>query len=158
MPTGRLARFCRLTRQERRFLAAAWAGLVLARLGVAVLPFRMIHRWAERGPRPTIREGAPDVERAAELVEAAARHHLVGTTCLTRALVLCALLRRRGRRARLVVGCARAEGGFEAHAWVEEGGRAVAAAGSIDRFEALLGGPAAPCRGAEARGANAQGG
>lgn len=153
-----LGRLYRLTRHERHLLAAAWVGLVVARLGLAVLPFRTLREWAERGPWPTSQEGLPDPERAAELVEAAARHHLLGTTCLARALVLCRLLRRRGHDARLVVGCARPNGRFEAHAWVAYGSQAVAAAGVVDRFETLLGGAPASPRGVETQPANTHGG
>ncbi|OLC95473.1 MAG: hypothetical protein AUJ00_06345 [Gemmatimonadetes bacterium 13_1_40CM_3_70_6] len=79
----------------------------------------------------------------AALVEAAARHHLVGTTCLARALVLCRLLRRRGEAARLVIGGTwkggtKVPGAFEAHAWVACGDLALTAGGPIDRFEILL--------------------
>jgi hypothetical protein len=140
MTGGLLVRFYRLSRHDRRILAVAWVSLVVARLGLALLPFRTLRGWVERGPWPTPQDGVTDPQRAAELVEAAARHHLLGTTCLTRALVLCSLLRRRGLDARLVVGCARPEGRFEAHAWVAYGSQAVAAAGPVDRFETLLGG------------------
>jgi hypothetical protein len=157
MTRGLLVRLYRLTRHERQLLAAAWVCLVVARLGLALLPFRTLRRWAECGPWPASQDGVPDPERAAELVEAAARHHLLSTTCLTRALVLCRLLRRRGQDARLVVGCARPEGRFEAHAWVAYGSQAVAAAGPIDRFEMLLGGVSASCGGVEAQGAHTRG-
>ena len=140
MTGGLLVRFYRLSRHDRRTLTVAWMSLVVARLGLALLPFRTLRGWAERGPWLTSRDGVTDPQRAAELVEAAARHHLLGTTCLTRALVLCTLLRRRGHNARLVVGCARPEGRFEAHAWVACGSQAVTAAGPVDRFETLLGG------------------
>src|SRR5216683_5825397 len=119
MTRGLLVRLYRLTRHERQLLAAAWVGLVVARLGLAVLPFRTLRGWAERERWPMSQDGVPDPERAAALVEAAARYHLLGTTCLTRALVLCTLLRRRGHDARLVVGCARPEERFEAHAWID---------------------------------------
>ena len=158
MADGLLGRLYRLTRHERQLLAAAWVGLVVARLGLAVLPFRTLRGWAEGGPWPTSQEGLLDPQRAAGLVEAAARHHLLGTTCLTRALVLCTLLRRRGHEARLVVGCARPNGRFEAHAWVAYGSQAVAAPGSVDRFETLLGGASASCKGVEAQLANSHGG
>jgi hypothetical protein len=47
-------------------------------------------------------------------------------------------LRRRGFPARLCLGAARTGDLFEAHAWVECGGRPLTAGGSIERFEALL--------------------
>ncbi len=138
MADGLLGRLYRLTRHERRLLAAAWVGLVVARLGLAVLPFRTLRGLAERGPRPASPAGLPDPERAAKLVEAAARHHLLGSTCLTRALVLCSLLRRRGHDARLVVGCARPEGRLEAHAWIDCAGTLLTAGAQIGRFTPLL--------------------
>jgi hypothetical protein len=138
MTGGLLARLYRLPRHERRLLAAAWVCLVVARLGLALLPFRTLRGWAEHGRRPTSQGGVPDPERAAELVEAAARHHLLGTTCLTRALVLCTLLRRRGHEARLVVGCARPDGRFESHAWVDCAGTPLTAGAQIGRFTPLL--------------------
>ena len=138
MADGLLVRLYRLARPERQLLAAAWVGLVVARLGLAVLPFRTLRSWAERGPWPTSQDGVTDPERAAELVEAAARYHLLGTTCLTRALVLCTLLRRRGHDARLVVGCARPEERFEAHAWIDCAGTPLTAGAQIGRFTPLL--------------------
>ena len=79
----------------------------------------------------------------AALVEAAAQHHLVRTTCLARALVLCRLLRHMGHAAQLVIGGTRGvglrgPGSFEAHAWVACNGLALTAGGPIDRFEILL--------------------
>ena len=157
MTGGLLVRLYRLPQHDRQLLAAAWMGLVAARLGLALLPFRTLRGWAERGPWPPPQDSVPDPERAAELVEAAARYHFLGTTCLTRALVLCSLLRRRGHNARLVVGCARPEGRFEAHAWVAYGNRAVGAAGPIGRFETFLGDASSSSRIVEAQGANAHG-
>ncbi len=138
MTSGLLVRLYRLTRHERQLLAAAWVGLVVARFGLAVLPFRTLRGWAERERWPTSQDRVPDPERAAALVEAAARYHLLGTTCLTRALVLCTLLRRRGHDARLVVGCARPEERFEAHAWIDCAGTPLTAGAQIGRFTPLL--------------------
>jgi len=139
MKAGLLAQARRLTRHERRFLVAAWLFLVGAPLALAVMPFRRLQDWAARETAGTRLLGTPTPERAAALVEAAARHHFVPTTCLARALVLCRLLRRRGHAARLVVGGARAQGSFEAHAWVACGGLALTAGGPVDRFTTLLG-------------------
>lgn len=108
------------------------------RPALAVLPFRGLRDWAEREPVTGRGADTPDPARAAALVEAAAEHHLVTTACLARALVLCRLLRRRGFPARLCLGAARTGGIFEAHAWVECDGRALAAGGPIERFETLV--------------------
>src|SRR5216683_212004 len=122
MTRGLLVRLYRLTRHERQLLAAAWVGLVVARLGLAVLPFRTLRGWAERERWPTSQDGVPDPERAAALVEAAARYHLLGTTCLTRALVR----------------CTRPEERFEAHAWIDCAGTPLTAGAQIGRFTPLL--------------------
>ena len=149
MAAGLLARARRLPSQERRLLAAAWLALAVAPLALALVPFRRLRDWAEGETTSRGLAGPPTPERVAALVEAAARHHLVRTTCLSRALVLCRLLGRRGDAARLVIGGARgvgARGGaapipgsLEAHAWVACNGRALTAGGPIERFTPLLG-------------------
>jgi hypothetical protein len=134
-----LARARRLMPEERRLLRTAWLALTFAPLALALVPFRRLRAWAEGDPASPRLAGPPTAERVAALVEAAARHHLVRTTCLARALVLCRLLRRRGEAARLVIGAARGgEHSFEAHAWVVCDGLALTAGGPIDRFEILL--------------------
>ena len=55
--------------------------------------------------------------------------------CLVRSLVLVRLLARRGLPATLVLGASNTDG-FEAHAWVEQDGRAVLPTGG-GRFERL---------------------
>jgi hypothetical protein len=145
----RFARLRRLSPREQRLVAAAWVGLAVVRPALAFLPFRLLRAWAECEPARRRAEGHPDPERAAALVEAAAAHHLLATTCLARALVLCRLLRRRGFPARLYVGASRTGALFEAHAWVTCGDCALTAGRAIERFEALL--PEAPATAAEGR-------
>jgi hypothetical protein len=125
--------------EERRILLAAWLALAFAPLALALVPFRQLREWAEGETTSRRLAGPPTPERVAALVEAAARHHLVRTTCLARALVLCRLLRRRGEAARLMIGAARGgERPIEAHAWVACDGLALTAGGPIDRFRILL--------------------
>jgi hypothetical protein len=134
-----LRRARRLTPQERRVLCATWLALAAAPLALALVPFRTLLDWAAREPIGPRRADAVAPGRVAVLVEAAARYHLVRATCLARALVLCRLLRRRGERARLVIGGSRGggtntPGDFEAHAWVACDGLALTAGGPIKRF------------------------
>ncbi len=148
MASGLLSRVRRLPPSERALLATAWLALGVAPLALAVVPFRRLRDWAEDETRSGRLAGPPTPERVAALVEAAAQHHFVRTTCLARALVLCRLLRRRGDAARLVIGGARGvgsqggdallPGSFEAHAWVACDGLALTAGGPIDRFTILL--------------------
>ena len=130
--------------RECALLAAAWLALAVSPLALCLVPFRRLRDWAESETTSRRRADTATPERVAALVEAAARHHLVGTTCLARALVLCRLLRRRGEAARLVLGGSRGggallPGSFEAHAWVACDGLALTAGGLIDRFTPLLG-------------------
>ena len=62
------------------------------------------------------------VQTAERMVNAAARRGMVTATCLPRALVTRALLRRSGVSANLKFGVSRDIGHFEAHAWVEAEG------------------------------------
>jgi len=136
----RAVRVIRLDGPERRLLVEAWLALILVRMGLLLCPFRTLRAWAEAGPPGRHRDGSPAPIRAATLVEAAARHHFIAASCLAKALVLCRLLRRRGYRAQLALGAARATGRLEAHAWVVCEGCPLTAAETIDRFEPLLDG------------------
>jgi len=61
------------------------------------------------------------------------------STCLTRSLVLYAVLRQHGYRPRFIVGVAGAEARFGAHAWVTLGDTAVGdPRGVVDRYTKLL--------------------
>jgi hypothetical protein len=144
MADGSFARIRRLPPEERRLFLAAWLALTAAPAAIALVSFRRLRAWAERAPeRPGIAP-RPSPERAAALVEAAARYHLVRASCLARALVLCRLLRRRGHPARLVLAGARFAGRFEAHAWIDCAGTPLTSEAQIRRFTPLLrGGDAA---------------
>lgn len=68
--------------------------------------------------------GQPEMEFALAVARwraAAARHLILKTNCLDRALTLWWLLRRRGVAADLRIGARKEGGRFEAHAWVEVG-------------------------------------
>ena len=142
MAAGLLSRVRRLPPRERALLAAAWLALAVSPLALCLVPFRRLRDWAESETTRRRLAGPPTPERVAALVEAAAQHHLVRTTCLARALVHCRLLRHMGHAARLVIGGTRGVGlrgpdSFEAHAWVACNGLALTAGGPIDRFTIL---------------------
>jgi hypothetical protein len=65
------------------------------------------------------------------MVSIAARHGPFRPACLTRALVLEALLARAGIRGGLRIGVRKTEGRFEAHAWVEHAGVPLAEASEV---------------------------
>jgi Transglutaminase-like superfamily len=94
-------------------------------LTLRLMPLRRLLTLCEWGSRP---DGSPmgvSPERVSCLVEAAAGAYPFRATCLKKALVLYALLTRRGLSARLLLGTAKENGNFRAHAWVEHGGKVV---------------------------------
>lgn len=112
-----------LSPSERRLLPRAAGVLALLRIAQLLLPLRLLHRVLPRvSPSPRGRVAATP-ERLAWSVRAAGRL-VPGTTCLTRALALQALLAGRGRASRLHVGFVRTPGGaVRGHAWLEHEGR-----------------------------------
>ena len=60
--------------------------------------------------------------RISRLVDLAARHGIYPANCLQRSLALWWMLRRRGIRSELQFGTRKADGRFEAHAWIEVAG------------------------------------
>ena len=115
---------------ERRVLAGAWLLLPCTAIGLRLLGFAEFR--AALPPAtdtPGRRTDLHEAESLARLVDAAARWNPVPATCLVRSMVLCRLLRRRGLAADLRIGVASPDGGLSAHAWIEHGGVALAAAG-----------------------------
>jgi hypothetical protein len=114
-----LVRVARLPAAERALLLRACVLLPAVAAGLRLLPLKAVLRLLDRPRRPGAALGA---ERAAALVEAAATRQPLRPTCLVKAIVLHALLRRRGIDAHLVIGATPVTGGLEAHAWVEHRG------------------------------------
>ncbi len=120
---------CRqLSAVERRLFFRALILVPLIRLGLWILPFRVMQSWVdrlrrlERQPRELDRRS---IRQVAWAVEAASRR-IPGATCLTQGMATQILLGRLGQRAELRLGVARKQNGrLEAHAWVESQGRIV---------------------------------
>jgi hypothetical protein len=118
-----LARFFRLPAADRSLLIRSACLLGVARIALWILPLqiarRVVARLAPRAP------GAPAADHIGWAVTAA-RRVVPRATCLPQALAGEALLVRNGHAAELIVGVAKTpQGGLEAHAWVESGGRLV---------------------------------
>ena len=116
-------RWLELSRRERlTFVQALFllpmAGLVL-RFGRYQTVISKLEKAAPLKQRQSEVDPLPEAQRAAQMVNAAARRGPYDATCLRRSLVLWWLLRRRRIATDLRIG-ARIEGGdFSAHAWVE---------------------------------------
>lgn len=133
---------CRLARRPPADLAMLGAALVLVgavRLGLRVVSFSRLRALLAYLGRPT-RDAAPDfAPRAIWAVERASRLLLPRRPCLTQALALQLLFRRRRLPAVLRIGVAKDEqGALRAHAWLESAGRIViGGAASAQQYHAL---------------------
>jgi integrase len=112
-----------LSPDERRVLVRSWTYLLAAHLALRFLPVARVEALLSRLPG----RRAPDLprDRVAQLLAAAARHHLRPMTCLTRSLALRELLRRQDVPTELRIGVRREDGELRAHAWVEHDGTPV---------------------------------
>jgi hypothetical protein len=117
-------RFRRLSARERRIVLTAAAALVLLRISLRLLGFRLCKgalqlMFPARLSEP---KADADVSPIARLEAAASRHLFFRPNCLERSLVLWWLLGRRRIPAELRIGVKKERNSFEAHAWVESGG------------------------------------
>jgi Transglutaminase-like superfamily len=121
-------RYKNLSPVERNLFFRALVLLAVTRLGLRVLPFRVIRKWTEQfrsSPGLHITLDRRRIGQIAWAVEAASRR-IPGTTCLPRAFVTHILLGRLGQVSELRLGAAlKPHGHLEAHAWVEVSGRVV---------------------------------
>jgi hypothetical protein len=136
-------KFFRLSAAEKRVLFQAAAWLVLWRVLLAAAPFARVQQLVARacGRRGGSAPGCPDAPapfRIGYLVAAAA-NFIPGTTCLPRALATQVLLGRHGHGPELHIGVNRdSQGRFQAHAWVETGGRVVIGGPEVTGYKPIL--------------------
>lgn len=119
----------RLSWRERGILAQAWLMLHGMALALRWVRFQricgLLERWSSGR---TLDEEEPIAARAyatVRLVQGAAAWSIRHPTCLHRSLTLWWLLRRQGIACELRIGVRKAQGRFEAHAWVERQGVAL---------------------------------
>ena len=122
----KLAQFTTLPRPDKRIFLAALLQLPLIWMGLRVLGLKRYQAWLQRKPHhDSGMLTQEEVMRMGALVNLAARHAPVPATCLTRSLLLCRLLQRKGTEAQLHIGVRLTQGELEAHAWVEVAGTPV---------------------------------
>lgn len=131
---GRARRFRHLDSAERRLVLEVALFMIAVRLALSALSLRTLRGLLARIPamaRPLPADAAENMARAVTR----ARAVLPGATCLVRALVVQALLERRGHSAQLRLGFVKSEGGVvSGHAWVESGGRVFDDTGQACRY------------------------
>jgi hypothetical protein len=121
-----LHKFLGLPAAERWLLVKAALLLGGTRLGLRLLPFRILRRVVESLSRPSVWLPAPDSFSTARIVwavELVSRY--VPTTCLSRALSAQVLLARREYPVLLHFGAVKDGERFLAHAWLESEGQVV---------------------------------
>lgn len=120
----RAGKWFRLSLAERRLMLRALPLVILVRLGLTLLPYRVVRQWASRlapraGQGREDRLHGRDVMGLTQAIERVSRF-VPAASCLTQAITAQVMLARRGQAARLHIGVARADDGkFEAHAWIE---------------------------------------
>lgn len=133
----RLRRYLGLPATERKlFRQALWA-VAWVRLGLWLLPFRVVRGWIERPGqvRPAATSKLP-AEKIAWAVKAAARY-VPRATCLVQALAGRRLCAQAGYASTLHLGV-RQTGGFAAHAWLECEGRLLIGGEEAEEYAELL--------------------
>jgi transglutaminase superfamily protein len=118
--------------------ATMWFAVV--ELGLRIVRLRTLlailqHR--RRSDRESDNQSFATAERSRYCVELASRLCPLPPTCLKKALVLFALLTRRGFDLQLLIGVAKTEGELEAHAWLEHQGRVIMGGPGCERYSIL---------------------
>ena len=128
--------FFRLLRRNWRLAFAALFAVALTRLGLWVLPYRILHRWSQAASQKHAEGDLGRRLRIAQAVRIASRL-VPAASCLTQALATQWLLHARGESARLCVGAIRgANGSFQAHAWLEhDGGVLIGELPDLQRYQ-----------------------
>lgn len=134
----RLRRLLSLTQDDRRLFGVAVALLAAIRLGLWLLPFRMVLQLLDHISQPA-GPTSVTVGRIVWAVEAASRSMPGEVKCLARALTTQVLMSRCGYLAQLRIGVAKDEQGtLQAHAWIEHQGKvAIGQLADLSRYVPL---------------------
>lgn len=139
-----LRRFLRLSSAKRRLLVEAAVLLETIKLGLRLLPFKILRRLLTRVSRASAGtlygtlEARAFVREVTWAIEAASLYIPGTKTCLVRALAAQVLLDRRGCPSLLHIGVLKGVGGrLQAHAWVESGGEVLIGGEEAEPFTLL---------------------
>ncbi len=122
---GGFRTFFQLPSDERRLFLQALGVVSAVRIGLWVLPFRVLHGWVYARSKRALRRAGPErqassmpTERIVWLVQAASAR-VPQATCLTRALAAQFLLAEQGHPSEVSIGVTVGEEkAFAAHAWL----------------------------------------
>lgn len=131
MKLGPALFFFRNSLSDQRRLVTVLMLVCSVRLGLSLLPFRLVERMLRKLVEPAstaARSRARDSEVNRCVVSSVRRvsRYVPGASCLTQALAAQVLLARRGEFANLRIGVTRDDKGeFRAHAWIESNGKII---------------------------------
>jgi hypothetical protein len=129
-------RFAGLPRGEQLLLLRTLFVVGLIRVGLWVLPFRVMQQFAFRARKK--QATVYSVEQFVWAVRAVSRR-VPGATCLTQALAAQVLLSRAGHSSRVEIGVAKDEKHqFQAHAWLVLGDRVLIGGAGLERYTPLV--------------------
>jgi hypothetical protein len=124
------------TRPGAAVLAEAAAALLAGSAARLVVPFRRLAAALAR--HGSLTPATPtEVETVRRAIDAWTRRLPVRPKCFARGLAAFAMLKRRGRAARLYYGAATIDGTLKAHVWVRSGDRDVVGCEIADKYALL---------------------
>jgi transglutaminase superfamily protein len=126
--TAKLRKARQLSASDWRMLLGAAGWFVIVEFGLRLLALKTLLAVLDgrrRSRAKGIEAPPPSPDRASYCVELASRVYPFEATCLKKALVLFALLKRRGVEVRLVIGATKTDRKLDAHAWLEHQGRVI---------------------------------
>lgn len=133
-------KYLRLPRKTRSTVHQVAFLLILTRIALILLPYRVVKGWYDRWGQRTVRPG--DDEYQALLTWAGSglgRYVLGDKPCLTQALVVKGLLARAGRQVDLKIGVAKDRSGkLRAHAWLVQDDRVILGGRRAPQYYATL--------------------
>jgi len=133
-------KFLSLPGTDQQILVTSLVVLTLIRVGLWIIPFRMLQRLLGYLFSPPKKAKQPSLppEKVAWAVRAASRY-VPSATCLAQALTVQALLTHHGIRSDLAIGVAReGESPITAHAWLEINGVVIIGGQERDRYCRLV--------------------
>lgn len=128
MKLGTTMFFFRNSLSDQRLLITALALVVCVRLGLKLLPFRVLRGMVAKVTSRSVQPQPQDLQVVSKVASNVRRvsRYVPGASCLTQALATQVLLARRGQISNLRIGVTKAgEGDFKAHAWVESDGKII---------------------------------
>jgi len=128
---GRLAAWRALSGADQRSILGLACGLPVVETSLRCIGAQRTASWLShaikpRAIHPPAAAELQQADRLAHLAAIAGRRGILQARCLSQAMLVRALLRRRGLDAVLQVGVRKDSGQFDAHAWVEVDGHTLA--------------------------------